>query len=155
MKKTPVVQRQDATRPRFRGGAPSRSLVADLEALGWHIDYRQSSRIARTLEALIGELAALAALSDGNKSAPTDRSNRSGVLAHELPIPSFDSPAAYRELHASEQRLWQEYEKLSGIVRRPAKQRPACEECGKRERLVDTFCGPCGAKILKAHRRGT
>lgn len=154
MKKTPV-QHPPESKPRHRADTKSRSLVEDFKALGWNLDFRQSSRIALTLEALVGELAALVALADGNKSVPTDRSTRSGVLAHQLPIPSFDSPAAYRELYESEQRLWREYERLAGIVRRPAKPRPPCEECGKREKVVDTVCLPCGSKILKAHRRGT
>jgi len=37
---------RDTSRPRARGGVTSRSLVADLEALGWNVDYRQSSQIA-------------------------------------------------------------------------------------------------------------
>lgn len=143
---------REETKPRIRAKLTSRSLVDDLKALGWHVDFRQSSRIALTLESLIGELAGLVEQTDANKSVPTDR-ERGGVLAHTMPIPSFDSPAAYRQLYEAEQRLWREYERLAGIVRRPARPKPNCEECGKRERLVDTLCGPCAAKILKAHRR--
>lgn len=143
-----------ATRPRHRYKHTSRSLTADLEALGWKLDYRQSSVLALTLENLIGELAALSELADGNRSVATDRDGRSGVLAHEMPVPSFDPAAASRELVKAEQRLRQEYEKLAGIVRKPSRPaREKCTECNKRERLVDTVCGPCGAAILKAHRR--
>jgi hypothetical protein len=143
------------TKPRTRAGLTSRSLVDDLKALGWNLDYRQSSRLALTLEALVGELAALVEMTDGNKSVPTDREGRGGVLAHEMPIPSFDSAGAAAELEKAEKRLWQEYEKLAGVVRRPARSsKPKCGECGKRERMVDTVCGPCGARILKEHRRG-
>ena len=153
--KTSPKQRSDETRPRSRGGVTSRSLVEDLKALGWNLDYRQSSRVALTLEALVGELAGLVTLMDANRSVPTDREGRSGVLAHEMPIPSFDAPAAYRELYSAEQRLWREYEKLAGVVRRPGKPEAKCSECDRRDRLWDEFCGPCGAKILQAHRRGT
>jgi hypothetical protein len=142
------------TRLRTRAGLTSRSLTADLEALGWSLDYRQSSRLALTLESLIGELAALTEMADGNKSPSWDSEGRSGTLASEMPIPNFDPAAAARELGKAEQRLWQEYEKLAGVVRRPQRApRPKCTECGKRERLVDVVCGPCGAAILKAARR--
>jgi hypothetical protein len=144
---------RDTSRPRARGGVTSRSLVADLEALGWNVDYRQSSQIARTLEALAGELAGLVTLMDANRSVPTDREGRSGVLASQMPMPSFDAPAAYRELYESEGRLWREYERLAGVVSRPTRAREKCSSCGKRERLVDEFCGPCGARILREHRR--
>jgi hypothetical protein len=136
---------------RSRAGMTFRSLTADLQALGWNLDPRQSSRIALTLEALVGELAALAEMESANKSVPTDREGRSGVLAHEMPVPSFDSSAAYRRLFEAEQRLWREYERLAGTVRRPM--RPACGECGTRERVLEEFCGPCGARILREHRR--
>lgn len=139
---------------RTRAGLTSRSLVADLEALGWNLDYRQSSRLALTLEALVSELAALTELASGNKSVPSDREGRSGVLAHEMPIPSFDSAAAAHELEKVEKRLWVEYEKVAGVVRRPSRPpREKCDSCRRRERLVDTVCGPCAAEILKEHRR--
>ena len=141
----------DMTKPRVRAGRTSRSLVRDLEALGWKLDWRQSSRIALTLEALIGELAALAEMCDGVSGVPLDSSGRSGVLAHQMPMPSFDSPAAYRELVKAEARLWREYERLAGVVQRP--QGFPCVECGRRAREVDAFCPPCGAKILREHRR--
>lgn len=127
--------------------------MADLAALGWNLDYRQSSRVALTLEALIGELASLVEQADANSSVPTDREGRGGVLAHEMPIPSFNSNAAYKAVYESEQRLWREYERLAGKVRRPAKPKRKCEECGEREVMVDVFCGPCSARILKEHRR--
>lgn len=146
-----MTARDQASKPRTRAGLTSRSLIADLEALGWRVDYRQASRLSLTLESLIGELAALTELASGNKSVPIDRDGRSGVLAHEMPIPSFDPAAAAEKLEKAEQRLWREYERLASTVRRP--QGPRCGECGRRERLVDEFCGPCGAKILKAHRR--
>lgn len=124
--------------------------------MGWNVDYLQCSRVARTLEALVGELAGLVALMDANKSVPTDREGRSGVLASQMPIPSFDSSAAYRELYESEGRLWREYERLAGVVSRPSRApREKCSECGRKERLWDEFCGPCGAKILEEHRRGS
>lgn len=141
----------DTTRPRTRAGTTSRSLVADLEALGWKLDYRQSSRIALTLEALVGELAALATMADGVSGAPLDREGRSGVLAHQMPIPSFDAPAAYRALYEAEQRLYREYERLTGVVKQPQGQK--CESCGRKVRVVDVYCGPCGARILREHRR--
>lgn len=142
------------TKHRTRAGVTSRSIIEDLKALGWHLDYRQSSRIALTLEALIGELAALVEQTDANKSTPTDREGRGGVLAHEMPMPDFNSSAAYRQLYDAEKRLWQEYEKLAGVVRKPSKgPKPKCVECGKRDRLVDEFCGPCGSRILKAAKR--
>lgn len=141
-------------RPRHRAGLTYRSLVDDLVALGWNVDYRQSSLLALTLNDLIGELAALSELADGNRSVATDRDGRSGVLAHEMPIPSFDSAGAARELEKAERRLRQEYEKLAGVVRRPSRPaKPKCTECGSRERMIDTVCGPCGAKILKEARR--
>lgn len=142
------------TKLRHRANTTSRSLVEDLKALGWNDDYRQASRIALTLEALIGELAALVESTDANRSVPSDREGRGGVLAHEMPIPSFDSSAAYRQLYDAEKRLWQEYEKLAGVVRKPTKNpKPKCVECGKRERLVDEYCGLCGSRILKAAKR--
>lgn len=141
------------TKHRTRAGVTSRSILEDLKALGWHLDYRQSSRIALTLEALIGELAALVEQTDANKSTPTDREGRGGVLAHEMPMPDFNSSAAYKKLYEAEQRLWREYEKLAGAVRRPNKPKRKCEQCGKRDVMIDVFCGPCGARILKRYKR--
>lgn len=142
------------TRPRHRYKETFRSLTADLEALGWNRDYRQSSRLALTLEALVGELAALTEMADGNTSTATDRINRPGTLPHEKPIPSFMPAEAAARLEKAEQRLWREYERLASDVRRPvSKERAKCSQCRKRVRLVDEFCGPCGAAILKAHRR--
>lgn len=140
------------SRLRHRASRTYRSLTADLEALGWNLDYRQSSQLARTLEALIGELAALAELADGNKSTPTDIEGRYRQI--HSPIPAFDAAEAQRRLEDAEKRLWKEYEKLAGVVRRPYRTpKPKCGECGRRERLVDEYCGPCGAAILKTHRR--
>lgn len=145
---------EPTTKLRTRAGLTSRSLVADLEALGWRLDYRQSTRIALTLEALVGELAALYELTNANRSVPSDREGRSGALAHEMPIPSFDPAAAADKLDKAEKRLWREYERLASDVRRPAsKTKPKCVQCRKRVRLVDEFCGPCGAEILSDHRR--
>lgn len=99
---------------------------------------------------LLGELAALSHMADANRSVPTDRGRR----GHGDAIPSFDPAAAQRELTKAADRLYQEAEKLAGVTRNPHQSPEAlCEFCRRRPRLVDTLCGPCGARVLKEHRR--
>lgn len=99
---------------------------------------------------LLGELAALTHMADANRSVPTDRGRR----GHGGGVPSFDPVAAQRELGRAADRLYQEAEKLGGVVRNPhVSPEPLCDVCHRRPRLVDTVCGPCGARILKEARR--
>lgn len=101
---------------------------------------------------VLGELAALCHMTDANRSVPTDRGRR----GHGDSIPSFDPAAAQRELEKATDRLYQEAEKLAGVTRNPHRSpEPECVSCGKRVRIVDAYCGPCGARILRGHRRGT
>lgn len=134
------------------GGHTSRSLEADLKALGWSPEYRQSSRLARTVEALVGELAVLSEIADGNRSVPTDAGRRYREL--HVSVPSFDASGAQQALDESEKRLWREYEKLAGKARRPAMgEKGKCESCRRRRVVLADYCAPCGADILKQHRR--
>lgn len=107
--------------------------------------------VAQPVKRLLGELAALCQMSDANRSVPTDAGRRG---PRGSGMPSFDPAAAQRELKAAADRLYQEAEKLAGVTRNPHRSpEPQCEECGKRVRLVDVYCGPCGARILREHRR--
>lgn len=100
---------------------------------------------------VLGELAALCQMADANRSVPTDRGRR----GHGDSLPSFDPAAAQRELEKAADRLHAESEKLAGVTRNPHRSPEAeCQECGKRVRVVDVYCGPCGARILREHRRG-
>lgn len=109
-------------------------------------------RTVDVLEDLLEELATLVHLADANRSVPTDKGRR----GHGDALPSFDSAAADRQLRDAAGRLRSEYEKLSGAVRNPSSHvEPQCVECGRRVRIVDAYCGPCGAAILKQYRRAT
>lgn len=100
---------------------------------------------------LLRELAALVQMADANKSIPTDEQRRG---SRSQGIPSFDPADAQRRLDETEKRLRVELEKLSGVTRNPHRPaEPQCEECGRRERVADVFCGPCGSAILREHRR--
>lgn len=102
---------------------------------------------------LLGELAALCQMVDANRSVPTDAGRRG---PRGSGVPSFDPAAAQRELKAAANRLYAEAEKLAGVTRNPHRSpEPQCEACGRRVRLVDVYCGPCGARILREHRRGS
>jgi hypothetical protein len=105
------------------------------------------------VEAVLEELAALCDMADANRSTPTDGGRRAGFTST---VPRFDPAAAQRQLTAAAQRLRDEFEKLAGATRSPHRPaEPQCEECGRRVRMVDVYCGPCGSAILKAYRRQT
>jgi hypothetical protein len=106
------------------------------------------------VEAVLEELAALCDMANANRSVPTDKGLPSP--SYTAPIPRFDPAAAQRQLTAAAQRLRDEFEKLAGATRSPHRPaEPQCEECGRRTRITDVYCGPCGARILKEHRRRT
>lgn len=102
---------------------------------------------------LIEGLATLVEMSNANGSVPTDGGRR--YRDHYAPMPSFNPTAANRELKAAANRIRGEYEKIAGVTRNPHRSPEAlCEECAKRPRVTDVFCGPCAAGILREHRRG-
>lgn len=136
------------------GSGKSRALAEDLKAIGWSPEWKQSTTdLAKTVEALIGELAVLSEIADGNRAAQTDREGRYRDV--HSPMPTFEASGAQEALDEAEKRLWQEYEKLAGKARQPARpERPKCASCRRRVRLLDEYCGPCGSEILAKHRRG-
>lgn len=139
--------------PSAAGGRDRRPIVEDLKAIGWTTNHYQTSRLAKTVEALLGELATLSEIANGNRSAPTDAEGRYREV--HSPMPSFEASGAQEALDEAEKRLWREYEKLAGKARRPARpERPKCASCRRRVRLLDEYCGPCGSEILAKHRRG-
>lgn len=136
------------------GGGDLRPLLEDLKAIGWTSDYIPPGKktLAVTVERLIGELAALSEIADGNRSVPTDAGRRYREI--HAPTPGFDAAGAQQALDEAKRRLWREYEKLAGKARRPAQsEKKKCVSCGRRVRLLDEYCGPCGSDILAKHRR--
>jgi hypothetical protein len=106
------------------------------------------------VEAVLEELAALCDMADANRSTPTDGGRRAGSATST--VPRFDPAAAQRQLSAAAQRLRDEFEKLAGATRSPHRPaEPQCEECGRRTRVTDVYCGPCGSAILRTYRRQT
>jgi hypothetical protein len=127
---------------------------APLISLGSHLlTVVDNHELRVPVEAVLEELAALCDMADANRSTPTDGGRRAGFSSV---VPRFDPAAAQRQLSAAAQRLRDEYEKLAGATRNPHRPpEPQCEECGRRTRITDVYCGPCGARILKEHRRRT
>lgn len=101
---------------------------------------------------LLRELAALIRIADANRAATTDREGRYRDV--HAPMPSFTPAQAEQRLREAEERLHDEVLLLAGAARNPHDpQKPQCIECGRRGTVLDSFCQPCGARILKAHRR--
>lgn len=103
---------------------------------------------------LLRELASLVQLADGNRAAQTDREGRYRDV--HSPMPSFTPAQAEKRISEVDRRLSDEVLKLSGMTKNPTDpQEPQCLECGKRATVVDSYCKPCGSRILQEHRRGT
>ena len=101
---------------------------------------------------LLRELAALVRMADANRAAQTDTEGRYREVFAAMP--SFTPAEAHRRIGEVEDRLYREVEKLSGATRNPHDpQDPQCVDCGRRATVVDSYCQPCGSRILSEHRR--
>lgn len=111
-----------------------------------------SAYLTSVIVALLRELAALVRLADANRATVTDVEGRYRDICS--PMPSFTPAQAEKRLEEAEERLHDEVRLLSGAARNPHDpQKPQCIECGRRGTVLDSFCQPCGARILKEHRR--
>lgn len=111
-----------------------------------------SRYMTAVITGLLRELGALVQMTDPKRAALTDQEGRYRDV--HSPMPSFTSAEAERRIRESEVRLSDEVLKLSGAARNPYDpQEPQCIHCGKRSTVVDSFCQPCGARILQEHRR--
>lgn len=112
----------------------------------------RESKIGRTVENLLTELAGLVAMASANRSS--DPRNRRGRT--EIPVPSFKPAWASQRLDQVDRKLHAETEALRAWLHRPhdPKQRPdVCGRCGHPPTRDDLCCRQCGHRLNRDSAR--
>jgi hypothetical protein len=118
------------------------------------------SKIGRTVEHLLGELAALVVTATAGKGQkPFDPELKdldpNKVNSDPAGIPSFKPVWAENRLTQLDRRLWEEGESIAAWLHKPSDPdlKEGCHSCGRNKGLEDLYCRFCGTPTLRAYRR--